>query len=122
MRFQAFANMRIAVRLGVSFLLVVMLAAALGGFAIRSVGSVAGLTRDLYEHPYAVTKGLLEARVALQTMQRAMLDAAMAESAAERDHHVAETDAQYAAARPASWRMCGPTGPRSGWPHGMTDC
>ncbi|HUB14250.1 MAG TPA: HAMP domain-containing methyl-accepting chemotaxis protein [Acetobacteraceae bacterium] len=101
MRLSALADMRIAVRLGTSFFLVVALAAGLGAFAIHSVGHVASLTADLYDHPFAVTQGLLQARLAVQTTRRALLDAAVAESPAERGHHVTEAASQYTVAQEA---------------------
>jgi methyl-accepting chemotaxis protein len=90
--------MRISLRLGLGFALVLMLTAILGAFAARSVSSVAELTTSLYEHPFAVTKGLLESRASMRAMQRAVRDAVLAQGPAELDSAAADIDAQYDAA------------------------
>ncbi len=98
MRFGSLLSMRIGFRLSVGFGLLLILTLIVGGFAIRSVNSVAALTANLYEHPFAVTNNLLEARVAIRTMQRAVRDAALAQNATERNQLAAETDAQFTVA------------------------
>ena len=98
MHFGSLLNMRIGFRLSVGFGLLLILTLIVGGFAIRGVNSVAALTAGLYEHPFAVTNNLLEARVAIRTMQRAVRDAALAQNATERNQFAVETDAQFTVA------------------------
>ncbi|HET7880325.1 MAG TPA: methyl-accepting chemotaxis protein [Acetobacteraceae bacterium] len=91
-------QMRISVRLGLGFAMVLLFTGVVGAFAIQSVTSVATLTANLYEHPFAVTKGLLEMRVAVRGAQRAVRDQLLADDAAERDRSIADANAQIAAA------------------------
>ena len=98
MRIGSSMNTRISARLGIGFALVLVLTAVIGAFAIRSVTSVAQLTDNLYEHPFAVTKGLLEARVGILRSERAIRDTVLAHAASDIDRYAAETDAQYDAA------------------------
>ena len=98
MRLVSLSNMRIAVRLGISFALVLLLTAIIGAVGIHSVNVAADLTVKLYQHPFMVAKDLLEARAGMGTMQRAERDAALAETPAERDRYAAEIDTQYSAA------------------------
>jgi len=100
-RFGSFLNMRISVRLGIGFTLIILLAVVLGGVAIESVSSVAVLTANLYEHPFAVTEKLLTARGDMRAAQRAVRDAALSDNAAERDRFGAEVDAQLNSASQA---------------------
>jgi methyl-accepting chemotaxis protein len=98
MRHGSLSNVRIGVRLGVGFALVLLLAAILGAFAISSVTSVATLTTNLYEHPFTVSVGLLEARGDMRAMQRAVRDAVLAQGPAELDRAVADMDTEHDAA------------------------
>src|SRR5690242_7472373 len=93
--------MRISVRLGIGFSLIILLAVVLGGFAIQSVSSVAALTASLYEHPFTVTEKLLTAHGDMRAAQRAVRDAALADNAADRDRFGAEVDAQLNSASQA---------------------
>lgn len=92
------SNLRISVRLGIGFALVLALTAVVGVFAVSSVTSVAQLTTSLYEHPFAVTQGLLQSRADMRTMQRSVRDMALAQSPAERDHYAQDIDTQQASA------------------------
>jgi methyl-accepting chemotaxis protein len=92
------SNLRISVRLGICFALVVALTAVVGSFAISSVSSVARLTTNLYEHPYAVTQGLLQSRADMRAMGRSVSDMALAQSPAERDRYAQDIDTQHASA------------------------
>ncbi len=98
MRLMSPANLRISVRLGIGFALVLVLTAVVGGFAISSVSAVARLTTNLYEHPFAVIQGLLESRTDIRAMQRAVRDVVLAQNPAERDRFAQDIDAQYDAA------------------------
>ena len=101
MSFVSFRNMRIALRLGISFSVVLLLTVLLGGYAIRSVNSVAGLTSRLYEHPFVVSTNVLKAEGAIRAMQRDVRDVVLAQTAAERDRFAADIDTQHDAATQA---------------------
>ena len=94
MQLSLISRTRLGVRLGVGFALVLLLTAVVGGLAIRGVSAVAGLTSNLYEHPFAVTRGLLTARADMRAVQRAMADAMLARDAAELDRAVADLEAR----------------------------
>ena len=62
-------RLRIVHRLSIAFGLVVAMIAALGFYAIQSVQSTAAGTAGLHRHPFAVTNGLADVRLAVTQTQ-----------------------------------------------------
>ncbi len=73
-------NLKIGVRLGVGFgiLIAVLLLSAL--FAVRNMGVLANITKDLYNHPMTVTNAILAADGNVVRMHRSMKDVALAKT------------------------------------------
>jgi methyl-accepting chemotaxis protein len=73
-----FANMKVGIRLAIGFGLLLVLTAALGWIAIDSSSTLSTQTNKLYEHPYKVTRALLESRTNIILMSRDVRDAIIA--------------------------------------------
>ena len=61
--FHILAGLRIWTKLAIGFGVVMLITAAIGLMAMRSMDTLSGFTVNLYEHPFTVTRSLLEARV-----------------------------------------------------------
>ncbi|MCB2189674.1 MAG: MCP four helix bundle domain-containing protein [Deltaproteobacteria bacterium] len=90
------SNLGMGFRLGSGFGLMIILVLALGGVAFWAVNNVAGLTDQLYRHPFAVTTAALRVEGNALRMQRAMREAAYAASLTE----LGAAQAQLAALEP----------------------
>ena len=64
------------IRLGV--ILIVLIVLLQGGFAFRQMNKLSQLTDDMYNHPLAVSKALLEIESHINAMHRAIKDVAIA--------------------------------------------
>jgi methyl-accepting chemotaxis protein len=84
-----FADMKIGMRLGLGFGLVLALLIACGIFAINRIEYTAGLTSNLYKHPFAVTTAILRVDGNLIRMHRSMKDVVLAKSPEDIDNAVA---------------------------------
>jgi methyl-accepting chemotaxis protein len=89
-----FANLKIGGRLAAGFALVLLLTAAIGVIADVTGSQLAELTTKLYQHPFAVTNALLDARANIIAMHRSMKDVALAKTPEELDRAVADVDAR----------------------------
>jgi methyl-accepting chemotaxis protein len=69
------AGWKVGTKLTVGFGVVVLITAAIGLMAMRSMDTLSGFTINLYEHPFTVTRSLLEARVEIAAVQRDVRDA-----------------------------------------------
>ncbi|MFH0789283.1 MAG: methyl-accepting chemotaxis protein [Pseudomonadota bacterium] len=76
-------NLKIGMRLGLAFGLVILLTIVLGMFAINSLKVLSDLTSNLYKHPYAVTTAGQEILIFVTKMHRSMKDIALAKDASE---------------------------------------
>jgi methyl-accepting chemotaxis protein len=76
----SFQNLNIVTRLGLGFLAVIVLAMALGGFSLLTMGTLAKLTENLHEHPMAVTNATADARGNILGIRLEVLTAALAET------------------------------------------
>jgi methyl-accepting chemotaxis protein len=64
------SNLSIALKLALGFGFLLLLTAGIGVTAIESTGTLSGTTIKLYEHPFRVTRALLEADAAIISIQR----------------------------------------------------
>jgi methyl-accepting chemotaxis protein len=76
------SNLRIGIRLGVGFAVVLILTAVLGGVAIMELDQLSSLTTKLYKHPYAVSTAALRIDGNMVRMHRSMKDVALAKDEA----------------------------------------
>ncbi|MEW5911476.1 MAG: PAS domain S-box protein [Thermodesulfobacteriota bacterium] len=67
-----FANMKLSVRLGLGFGLVLALLAVVGLFGLYTQGRLSDLNRKLYEHPFAVKSAVLTLETDIRNIQRSM--------------------------------------------------
>jgi len=103
-----FRSASILVKLASAFALLLLLMAAIGGFAVHSMDQLWQMTSDLYEHPFTVNTETLLANRHFSSINRAMLrdvvagrDAAEIEAAIDQIAVIdAEMVAQLATARP----------------------
>jgi len=65
-------DMRIRTRLLVSFAIVLALLVGVGGYSLNRMNLLAGLTNDLYEHPFTVRKSIRDAYLDLMKMNRSL--------------------------------------------------
>lgn len=70
-------NMKIGVRLGLGFVIILLLMCIMGIFAINRVQTISGLLENLYIHPLAVRSAALEANANIMAVSRAMKDVAL---------------------------------------------
>lgn len=85
-------NIKIGVRLAIGFALLLVLTIVLGGISINSVETLGAQAVKLYEHPFQVTKSLLEAKVEVSQMTRGIRDTILAKDEAAIDRIAAEID------------------------------
>ncbi len=71
-------NLNIGWRLGGGFLFVIILALIAGFVSINAMQKLAGLTRDLYDHPMTVGNAVRDIRMNITAMHRSMKDVALA--------------------------------------------
>jgi methyl-accepting chemotaxis protein len=83
-------NLQVSTRLILGFAVLVALAAISGGLAIYNLNTLSNLTKNLYEHPMAVSNAILSADGNIVRMHRGMKDVALARSPAEIDQAEAE--------------------------------
>ncbi len=89
-------NVRIAVRLAMGFALMLLMTAAMGWMALDAGGTLGTQTQKLYEHPFRVTRSLLEARTEVLAMVRGVRDIILAEDSAAMDAIGADIDGHEA--------------------------
>ncbi len=77
-----FKNLKIGVRMGLSFSLTILLTVLIGVFAIKNMHKLSGLTGKLYKHPYTVSTAALRINADLIKIHRSMKDVALARDAA----------------------------------------
>jgi methyl-accepting chemotaxis protein len=82
--FSALAGLRIGIKLGIGFGVVVLIASAMGLMAMRSMDTLSGITINLYEHPFIVTRAVLEAQVEINAVQRDVRNAIIDPASVER--------------------------------------
>jgi methyl-accepting chemotaxis protein len=85
-----FNNLKIAYKLAAGFALVLILTLALGIVANSGIEELAGITTNLFEHPFVVTNALGEANMDIVAMHRGMKDVALAKSPEDIDKAVAD--------------------------------
>jgi methyl-accepting chemotaxis protein len=83
-------NLQVSTRLILGFAVLVALTAISGGLAIYNLNTLSNLTKNLYEHPMAVSNAILSADGNIVRMHRGMKDVALARSPAEIDQAEAE--------------------------------
>ena len=76
----SFSNLRISTRLGLGFLLVLALTAAIGVVGMNSAAQLAGITVRFHDHPLTVIENVAKARIAFRTMRMASRDLLLAET------------------------------------------
>lgn len=91
-----FRNLKIGVRLGSGFGIVLFLVLVLSAISIGSLKTLSALTVKLYKHPYTVSTAILRIDGNIVRMHRSMKDVALATDAAGIDK-AAATVAQYEA-------------------------
>ena len=75
---RAFTRLRIPHRLALGFGLLVAIFLAYGLYAVSRTTTLADQTAELYAHPLAVQRAVLEAELAIVKMHRAMKDVSLA--------------------------------------------
>ncbi len=75
-------NLRIGIRLGVSFFLMIALTVVIGLVGIGNMKTLSAMTNKLYKHPYAVSNAMLKVDGDIVRMHRSMKDVALAKDAA----------------------------------------
>lgn len=73
-------NIRISVKISLGFLLIIIITGVLGLFSIKYMNKLSTITSKMYEHPYSVTKAVLEVNVNIIAMHRSMKDVTMAQN------------------------------------------
>ncbi len=76
-------NARIAVRLSIGFGIVILLFILMALFTRIEMGTIAGLTTRMYEHPFTVTKSVIDAETDIVRMERDIKDLLLARDSAE---------------------------------------
>ncbi|QTA83711.1 Methyl-accepting chemotaxis protein signailing-domain-containing protein, HAMP domain-containing [Desulfonema limicola] len=76
-------NLKVGMRLGLGFALVILLTLALGIISIIHINNLSDLTLKLYKHPYTVSTAVLRIHSGMVSMHRFMKDAALAANEAE---------------------------------------
>jgi len=84
--------MKISVRLGLGFGVVILLLIATGLFSLNRMGVLAELTTKLYDHPFQVSNAVLEVDRNIVRMHRSMKDVVLAQNQAELETAVQEVD------------------------------
>ena len=74
------ANLKISVRLGLGFLLVLVLTAIIGIVGMSSAAKLAELTQRFHDHPFTVIQNVGNARIAYRTMRMDTRDLILAET------------------------------------------
>ncbi|MBF0496473.1 MAG: MCP four helix bundle domain-containing protein [Deltaproteobacteria bacterium] len=80
-----FKNLRIGVRLGIGFGLMILMTVIVGYVAITKIDIVANFTTKMYRHPYTVTTAALRVEGNISQIRRAMQDVALAKDKAAID-------------------------------------
>ncbi|MBI3445176.1 MAG: bacteriohemerythrin [Magnetospirillum sp.] len=89
-----FANMKIGIRLGIGFALILAFTLMIGIVADTAADRQVEATYKLYRHPFTVTNALQEANTNIVAMHRSMKDVALAKTAEDLDKAVADVDAR----------------------------
>ena len=63
-----FAKMKTGTRLAVGFALLLVLMIGMGWMALNGAATLRAQTSNLYEHPFRVTRALLESKVQVETI------------------------------------------------------
>ncbi|KAF0112951.1 MAG: methyl-accepting chemotaxis protein [Rhodospirillaceae bacterium] len=87
-----FGNIKIGMRLALGFALLLILTAILGVISINSMETLGTQTTKLYEHPFRVTRALLESKVEVIQIVRSIRDAILAKEASDVDRISREID------------------------------
>ena len=87
-----FSNMKLAIRLGLGFGLVLGLLAVVGLFAAISMNRLSNLTSQLYEHPFAVQRAVLEIDGNVTRIHRAMKDVVLSRNEEDLEELVAQVN------------------------------
>ncbi|CAK0772609.1 methyl-accepting chemotaxis protein [Gammaproteobacteria bacterium] len=85
-------NMRIVMRFGVGFLLVIVLMGTLGGFSLYYMDVLASFTENLHDHPLAVQTAALAVRGNIVAIRMEMLKVALHNSQEELNASVKQID------------------------------
>ena len=78
-------NMKIGIRLGTGFMVLIIITVVLGITSISQMTKLAVLTQKLYDHPFAVSNAVLEIEKDIVAMHLSMKDIALAKSNEEID-------------------------------------
>lgn len=73
-------NLKIGIRLSIAFLVVVLIFLGVIILATNGMNTLAEKTSDMYDHPFAVTKAVLNVKNGIVKIHRSMKDVALAES------------------------------------------
>jgi CheY-like chemotaxis protein/signal transduction histidine kinase/HAMP domain-containing protein len=65
-------NLKIGTRLGIGFMLVILMTLAVGGMALRQMGALAGLVTQMYDHPLTVGYTMRDIRSEIDHMHDQM--------------------------------------------------
>ena len=84
--------MKIATKLGLSMVFMLLLLIAIGIFSLNRMYRLAAITADLQHHPLTVSNATWRADGNIVRMHRSMKDVALAETAQEIDSAVAAID------------------------------
>ncbi len=87
-------NLTIGLRLGVGFLVMIILIIAVGILGTNRVNEAAGLTQKLYKHPFAVSTAMLKINGDIIKMHRSMKDVALAKNVTQMSAAIAQVDEQ----------------------------
>ena len=87
-----FKNMKIGMRFGLSFGLILLLMIGVGLYSMNRIDFLSGLTEKLYKSPFAVTNAILRADGNIIRMHRSMKDVALAKSPEDIDKASAAVD------------------------------
>lgn len=78
-----FNNMKIGMRLGIGFLIILICASAVTFVAINRMGLLADTTVLLYKHPYTVSNSISRVQLGIVKINRAMKDVLLAQNNAQ---------------------------------------
>lgn len=76
-------NMKLSLRLGLAFGIMILLTVLVGAFALTKMNELSRINQDLFEHPFAVKSAVLSIERNVIMIHRAMKDAVMARTKAE---------------------------------------
>src|ERR1700730_15478149 len=85
-------NLKVAARLRLIFGVIVILFALTSAYSVNEMSNLSTTTKNLYDHPFTVSVGILTADGNIIRMHRAMKDIALATNSQDIDNSVAALD------------------------------